>query len=40
MVLSVQELINRMMAAQAIAKGARRAIWRYGDVGDSEDEKH
>ncbi len=37
--MRAQEIIDRMMRAQGIAKGRRTAMWRYGDVGDSEDEK-
>jgi hypothetical protein len=32
-------LVNRLEAAQAYAKSHRAAMWRYGDVGDSDDER-
>jgi hypothetical protein len=32
-------LLDRLRFAQDEARGAHKAIWRYGDVADSDDEK-
>jgi hypothetical protein len=34
-----QVLLDRLVAAQRVARSGRKYIWRYGDVGDSDDEK-
>lgn len=31
-------LVDKLIAAQEAAKSARRRMWQYGDMGESDDE--
>jgi len=35
---AINELVAELLSAQEEAKKARRGIWRYGDVGDYDDD--